>query len=195
MLVCDVQDDLPVNFMDIQTPVIIELEFMASHETFLHNIECWSTKKDGLKDQMMAFHDATRTRSMKTWATRVLTHFTTLDSWVGAYKKTLFDEYIVSIRSEWCDDRILDISAYSIDTGRKILGYITDINTWLDSVTRNLYQIRNAALVREATHPTPMNKVLMTWSATALNEINDLGKHLETHANRIHTYLKMSCNV
>ena len=195
MLVCDVSDDLPLNFMDIQTPVIIELEFMASHETILHNIECWSTKKDGLKDQMMAFHDATRTRSMKTWATRVLTHFTTLDSWVGAYKKTLFDEYIVSIRSEWCDDRILDISAYSIDTGRKILGYITDINTWLDSVTRNLYQIRNAALVREATHPTPMNKVLMTWSATALNEINDLGKHLETHANRIHTYLKMSCNV
>jgi hypothetical protein len=189
-LVCDERNGLPLNFMDIRTPVIIELEFMQSHETFLHNIKCWSTKKDGLKDQMMAFHDATRTRSMKTWATRILTHFTTLDSWIGTYKKTLFDEYIVSIRSEWCDDRILDISAYSIDTGRKILRYITDIETWLDSVTRNLHQIRNAALLREATHPTPMNRVIVVWSGTSLNEVDELGGHLDTHANRIDAYLK-----
>lgn len=185
-LVCDARDGVPLNFMDIRTPVIIELEFMQSHENFLNFIEYWSTQKGGLKDQMIAFRDATQTYAMKAWADSVLQYFTTLDSWAGPFQKTLFEEYIISIRcTDWTDD----LSAYSIDAGRKILGYITEINKWLHSVTRNLHQIRNAALLREATRSTPTNQILVIWSGEALKEVDKLGAHLETHANRINEYI------
>lgn len=188
-LACEASDGVPLNFMDIRTPVIIELEFMGSNENFLNILECWSTQKGGFKYQMMAFRDATRTRSMKAWAEGVLQYVTRIDSWVGTYKNTMFDEYNISIRStEWTDD----LSVYSIKAGCKILTYITEINAWLDGVTRNLHQIRNASLLREATHPTPLNQVLMAWSGTALNEVDKLGGHLDTHAERIKAYLKLS---
>jgi hypothetical protein len=186
-LVCDARDGLPVNFINIRTPVIIELEFMASNENFLNVLECWSTKKDGIKYQMMTFRNATRTRSMKAWAADVLQYISRIDSWVAAYRTSMFDDYITSIRStEWTND----LSVYSIKTGLKIMTHIVEINAWLDSITRNLHQIRNAALLREATYPTPTNRVLMVWSGTALNEVDNLGGHLDTHANRIETYVK-----
>jgi hypothetical protein len=168
--------------------VIRELEFMNSTDTFFHASKAWATKRGGLRDQLKIFDACSSSESMKAWATRTLSFFAGIETWIDSYETNFIREYIADIqKTGWSDD----YCEHAIKAAHNVSRQITTVHQWLVMIASETTRIQYNASVKDDPHPDGVNKLYIGWTRKALCEIEEYSKLVDTYSDDI-TIFQMS---